>query len=63
MLTVSERFSQLVREGTDLHALRRQSMLDGMTPLRLAGAHKVAEGMTTIGEVLKITAALHQLAG
>ena len=62
LLTVSERFSQLVREGADLHALRRQSMLDGMTPLRLAGAHKVAEGMTTIGEVLKITAALHQLA-
>ena len=59
LLSVSERFSQLIREGADLHALRRQSVADGMTPLRLAGAYKVAEGLTSIEEVLRITAALH----
>ena len=39
--------------------LRRQSLLDGMTPLRLAGAQQIIAGLTTIEEVLKITAALH----
>jgi general secretion pathway protein E len=31
---------------------------DGMTPLRVAGARKVADGLTTAEEVLKATAAL-----
>ena len=35
-------------------------MQDGMTPLRVAGARKVAEGVTTAEEVLKVTAALLQ---
>ena len=59
LLSVTERFGQLIREGADLHALRRQSILDGMTPLRLAGAQQIIAGLTTIEEVLKITAALH----
>jgi len=28
---------------------------DGMRPLRLAGAHRVADGQTTIDEVLSTT--------
>jgi general secretion pathway protein E len=32
-------------------------MADGMKPLRLAGALKVAEGLTTAEEVLKATGA------
>ncbi|OYO30560.1 GspE/PulE family protein [Janthinobacterium sp. PC23-8] len=59
LLSVTERFSQLIREGADLHALRRQSIQDGMTPLRLAGAQQIVAGLSTIEEVLKITAALH----
>jgi len=56
---VTEAFGQLIRAGADAHALRRQSLLDGMTPLRLAGARKVIDGTTSIEEVLKLTAALH----
>ena len=59
LLCVTQAFSQLIRAGADLHALRRQSLLDGMTPLRLAGAHKIADGTTSFDEVLKLTAALH----
>jgi general secretion pathway protein E len=33
-------------------------MQDGMTPLRVAGARKVADGLTTAEEVLKVTAAM-----
>jgi general secretion pathway protein E len=54
---VTEAFTHLIQEVTDLAALRRQSVLDGMKPLRMAGAHKVVEGVTTAEEVLKSTAA------
>ncbi|MCU6496889.1 Flp pilus assembly complex ATPase component TadA [Rugamonas sp. A1-17] len=58
LLTVTEGFSDMVREETDIQALRRQSVADGMKPLRIAGAMKVQEGVTTADEVLKVTAAL-----
>ena len=57
LVTVTERFSQLLQEKTDLAALRQQSIADGMKPLRIAGAYKVAEGVTTAEEVLKATVA------
>jgi general secretion pathway protein E len=38
-------------------ALRRQAVKDGMRPLRLAGMMKVAEGQTTVDEVLRATPA------
>ncbi|MEN3366281.1 MAG: ral secretion pathway protein [Burkholderiales bacterium] len=58
LLTVSQPFSKLIKEETDIHALRQQSMADGLKPLRVAGAMKIAEGMTTAEEVLKVTSAL-----
>jgi general secretion pathway protein E len=58
LAVVTEGFSALIREQTDIGALRRQSVADGMKPLRIAGAMKVAEGATTAEEVLKVTAAL-----
>jgi general secretion pathway protein E len=58
LLTVTEAFSSQVREETDIQALRRQSVADGMKPLRIAGALKITEGVTTADEVLKVTAAL-----
>ncbi|MGX4640730.1 GspE/PulE family protein [Massilia sp. SYSU DXS3249] len=58
LLTVSEAFTALIGSSADLAALRQQSVLDGMKPLRIAGALKIAEGATTAEEVLKVTAAL-----
>jgi general secretion pathway protein E len=58
LLTVTEAFSQQVQEETDIAALRRQSIADGMKPLRIAGAYKIAEGATSAEEVLKVTSAL-----
>jgi general secretion pathway protein E len=54
---VTEEFTHLIQEVTDLAALRKQSVLDGMKPLRMAGAYKVVEGVTTAEEVLKATSA------
>ena len=57
LVTVTEAFSHLIQERTELAALRQQSVADGMKPLRIAGAYKVAEGVTTAEEVLKATVA------
>jgi general secretion pathway protein E len=58
LLTVSAGFNALVQEETDIGALRRQAIADGMKPLRIAGAYKLIEGVTTAEEVLKATASL-----
>ena len=59
LLCVTDSFNSLIRSGAPLPALRQQSIADGMTPLRLAGAHKVIEGVSSIDEVLRMTPALH----
>jgi general secretion pathway protein E len=58
LLTITEPFSKLIGKSTDVNALRRQGVTDGMKPLRIAGAMKIVEGVTTADEVLKVTAAL-----
>ncbi|MEJ8823494.1 ATPase, T2SS/T4P/T4SS family [Variovorax humicola] len=55
LLTVTEGFKGLVNKEPNLIGLRRQAVADGMRPLRLAGALRVAEGVTTIEEVLAAT--------
>lgn len=55
LLTVTESFKDNVSKEPNMDALRRQAMTDGMRPLRLAGALKVAEGLTTIEEILATT--------
>ena len=55
LLTVTESFKDKVSKEPNMDALRRQAMTDGMRPLRLAGALKVAEGLTTIEEILATT--------
>ena len=55
LLTVSEEFKVQVGKEPNITALRRQGIADGMRPLRLAGALRVAEGLTTIEEVLSAT--------
>ena len=55
LLTVSQSFKSLVTTTPDIEALRRQAITDGMRPLRLAGAMRVAEGVTILEEVLSAT--------
>jgi general secretion pathway protein E len=57
LVSVTDAFARQIGEQTDLAALRRQSTLDGTKPLRIAGAFKVIEGVTTVEEVLKATVA------
>ena len=55
LLTVNEAFKQLVNQSPSIDSLRRQAVKDGMRPLRLAGVLRVAEGLTTLEEVLSAT--------
>jgi general secretion pathway protein E len=55
LLSVTEGFKEKVSKEPNIDALRRQAVRDGMRPLRLAGALKVAEGLTTIEEILAAT--------
>ena len=55
LLSISEPFKALVNKEPNLMGLKRQAVVDGMRPLRLAGALRVAEGLTTIEEVLSAT--------
>jgi len=58
LFVMSEAARQVIHPELDAAALRRQAIKDGLRPLRLAGAMKVAEGQTTIEEVLRSTPAL-----
>ena len=57
LVTMSEATRELVTSSADLEQIRRQGMKEGMRPLRVAGAQKVAAGVTTIAEVLRVAPA------
>jgi general secretion pathway protein E len=57
LLVMTEPARQAVHPQLDMARLRRQALHDGMHPLRLAGVMKVAEGVTTLDEVLRTTPA------
>ncbi len=45
---------QLISANANLNELRQQAKKEGIEPLRIAGARKVLEGMTTLEEVLRV---------
>ena len=54
---------QLIAASADLAKVREQAMKEGMKPLRVSGAMKVAAGATTIDEVLKVAPPVRDHAG
>ena len=55
IMLLNDGIKPLITADTDLIALRRQAFKEGMRSLRLSGAQKVAAGLTTIEEVLRVT--------
>jgi general secretion pathway protein E len=53
-LVCSSRIKELIGKGADVATLREEAFKEGMKPLRISGAMKVASGLTTIDEVLKV---------
>ncbi len=54
ILENSPALQRLIVEGCDTLALQHLAIKEGMRPLRLSGAEKVANGITTIEEVLRV---------
>jgi general secretion pathway protein E len=55
LMPLSEPLKEAIHPVLDVAKLARQAMLEGMRPLRLAGLMKVAEGLTTMDEILRCT--------
>ncbi len=58
IMTISPSLEGAIQEQTDLTKLREAAFREGMLPLRIAGAHKVAAGMTSVDEVLTVSPSL-----
>jgi general secretion pathway protein E len=54
MFKFSSSSRRLVTFDCDIHELRKQAIKDGLQPLRLSGANKVANGETTVEEVMRV---------
>jgi general secretion pathway protein E len=60
MLTFSNKIKKLITPDTDLSELRNIAYQEGMQPLMLNGAEKIAAGITTVEEVLKVAPPIDQ---
>jgi general secretion pathway protein E len=54
MLTVSNDLRRLIASQAHPVAIKEQAIRDGLKPLKLAGAQKIAAGLTTLEEVMKV---------
>jgi len=53
MLTLSAGIKKIVNKNAELEKIKEMAQREGMKPLRLNGAEKVAAGLTTIEEITK----------
>jgi general secretion pathway protein E len=55
IMLLSPAVKKLVAGSADIALIREQAYKEGMRPLRISGAQKVAAGLTTMDEVLRVT--------
>jgi general secretion pathway protein E len=53
MLVMTDATRALISQGADIARLRNQAARDGLRSLRVSGAEKIANGVTTLDEVLR----------
>ncbi len=54
ILSLTETIQPHISDDLDLLSMRQQAMREGMRTLRLSGAQKIAQGKTTLAEVLRV---------
>jgi general secretion pathway protein E len=54
IMLLSNELRRIISEGAPLGEIRKQAYKEGLLPLRLSGAQKVAHGFTTIEEVMRV---------
>jgi len=55
-MVVTESLRELILHGASAADLKRQAIKDGMTTLRVSGLSRLREGLTTLEEVIRVTA-------
>jgi len=55
LMTISEDIREMIYQRQTAGAIKKLALESGMQTLRMDGARKVAEGITTIAEVLRVT--------
>jgi general secretion pathway protein E len=54
IMLMSHELKKIITDGAPLGEIRKQAYKEGLLPLRLSGAQKIAQGQTTIEEVLRV---------
>ncbi|MGP9556516.1 GspE/PulE family protein [Psychrobacter sp. AOP7-A1-24] len=54
IMPLSNELKKLVAADTNLDMLKQQAYREGLQPLRLSGAKRISEGVTTIEEVMRV---------
>lgn len=54
IMPLSNELKKLVAADTNLDTLKQQAYREGVQPLRLSGAKRISEGVTTIEEVMRV---------
>jgi len=54
MMVMTPDLRKAVTAATDIDSLRDRAFREGMKPLRISGAMKIAAGVTTIDEVMTV---------
>lgn len=54
IMLMSHELRRIISDGASLGEIRKQAYKEGLLPLRLSGAQKVAQGLTTIEEVMRV---------
>lgn len=55
VMPLSPDLQNLIEDEADISTLRKQAYKEGMHSLRISGAEKIAKGLTTIEEVLRVS--------
>jgi general secretion pathway protein E len=53
MMVLNNELRSMITEATDMDKLRDAAYREGVKPLRISGAMKIAAGITTVDEVMK----------
>ncbi|WP_153108970.1 GspE/PulE family protein [Propionivibrio limicola] len=61
ILMMSPDMKQLIGDNVEVAKIREQAYREGMKPLRISGAMKVAAGVTTLAEVFKVAPPLERV--
>jgi len=54
LMLMSAELKKLIMTGAEIAKVREQAYREGMKALRISGATKVAQGITTLDEVMKV---------